>query len=275
MGNEHDKNQNNSTNNTDEGVWLKDSSNSDVHQNHNHNSSNSLTIHTHNHKLTLNNQTITTPVSQNTENSNEMSSNNSDTATTNTTPIAQPRLNQISGQSSDLHSHSIPEDLEVERIMTSYRQQHNNNNHHNKPILPKSSTLMIPHNNQNYSRNLPNSTSMNCSATYIRPQITSVPQKSGAVDARHEFSFTNGTIVTTHYNMRPIIKTNNNNFQSSSIRNQSKPNLTSNSQPIIENSSRNILHTFDKKNSRFERGVPKIDLSSGGITIVNESVDNL
>merc|ERR1712003_136846 len=154
---------------------------------------------------------------------------NSDTATTNTTPIAQPRLNQISGQSSDLHSHSIPEDLEVERIMTSYRQ------HNNKPILPKSSTLMIPHNNQNYSRNLPNSTSMNCSATYIRPQITSDPQ-----------------------------------------------NLTSNSQPIIENiynnpnnSSRNILQTFDKKNSRFERGVPKIDLSSGGITIVNESVDNL
>merc|ERR1712176_1168562 len=268
MGNEHDKNQNNSSNNTDEGVWLKDSSNSDVHQNHNHNSSNSLTIHTHNHKLTLNNQTITTPVSQNTENRNEMSSNNSDTATTNTTPIAQPRLNQISGQSSDLHSHSIPEDLEVERIMTSYRQ------HNNKPILPKSSTLMIPHNNQNYSRNLPNSTSMNCSATYIRPQITSVPQKSGAVHARHEFSFTNGTIVTTHYNMRPTIKTNNNSNQVQLI-SENHQNLTSNSQPIIENSSRNILHTFDKKNSRFKRGVPKIDLSSGGITIVNESVDNL
>merc|ERR1712157_401463 len=157
--------------------------------------------------------------------------------------------------------------------MTSYRQQHNSNNHHNKPILPKSSTLMIPHNNQNYSRNLPNSTSMNCSATYIRPQITSVPQKSGAVDARHEFSFTNGTIVTTHYNMRPIIKTNNNN--SNQVQSETNQNLTSNSQPIIENiynnpnnSSRNILHTFDKKNSRFERGVPKIDLSSGGITIV-------
>merc|ERR1712003_521103 len=154
---------------------------------------------------------------------------NSDTATTNTTPIAQPRLNQISGQSSDLHSHSIPEDLEVERIMTSYRQ------HNNKPILPKSSTLMIPHNNQNYSRNLPNSTSMNCSATYIRPQITSVPQKSGAVDARHEFSFTNGTIVTTHYNMRPTIKTNNNSNQVQSENLNNHQNLTSNSKPIIEN----------------------------------------
>ena len=79
---------------------------------------------------------------------------------------------------------------------------------------------------------------MNCSATYIRPQITSVPQKSGAVDARHEFSFTNGTIVTTHYNMRPTtIKTNNNstNSNSNQVQSENHQNLTSNSQPIIEN----------------------------------------
>lgn len=249
-----DKNQKSNSKNSlnlnhshEENLWLKTSSNEITQP---------ININT---ETLVNNNTITTPISTQ---SNSQESGNSAGSQNSSEIRSVSKSNQISGGSRpDSHHLTSQQTNEIlDHEVASILKQPNYTSTVN-PVMP------LHHGHHN-------NTSFN---------ILNYSKNSGAIDARHEFSFTHATL---HHNL--ILPTSSSHAPSTQMQHSHsthKPNISSHPQNQSQNSNQNpnyqhpsqtlqnskMVYTFEKdKNQNFSsNGIPKINLSEGDIMIVN------